>query len=1188
MEFIADLHIHSYLSRATAKNLNLEHLNLWAQLKGITVVATGDFTHPQWFSELSEKLEPAEEGLFKLKSAFGAETAPMVPASCEAPVRFILSVEISNIYKKAEKTRKVHNVILAPSLEVAKRIKERLARIGNVASDGRPILGLDSKRLLEMVLEVSPDVVFIPAHIWTPWFSILGSKSGFDSIEECFDDLTPEVFALETGLSADPAMIWRLSSLDHFTLVSNSDAHSPSNLGREANLFDTDLSYPAIRDALRTGDLNSFLGTLEYFPEEGKYHFDGHRKCGVRLSPVETLKNKKLCPVCGKPVTIGVMHRVEELADREVGEKPTGVHSYTSVLPLTDVLSEVLQVGPKSKKVTSVCRTLFEKCGSEFEILRKAPLDALDRHGPPLLGEAIQRMRHGQVQIAPGYDGEFGTISLFTKEERQQLLRQERLFAMPSKAKPTVQPQALQPSMFETGQTFGSRGAPTHSGRHEADPGTNRKSALSTPSAICTKKADQAATRQGFFLQRKDGPSQHYLPTFQCLLGNVNKAQQEAVQHIGGPLLIVAGPGTGKTRTLTHRIGYLIAKGIACPEQVLALTFTNKAAQEMTKRLRLIADEEGVLGKITIKTFHALCLDIISCEAEAIGINTPVCILNEADRKDVLRIAMQQEENDVSPGKADLDNMLHLISLAKQQMLSPEDDLGEAAPGFIPSGFKGAYGSYQELLLNNHLVDFDDLVFKTVKLFENHEALQREYQRRFAYISVDEYQDINYAQYRLIRLLTTPFHDICVIGDPDQAIYGFRGADVRYFQRFCQDYPAAKTISLTQNYRSTETILRASGQVMGAGTSDGERRGIWSGIHGSKAVTIVELPTERAEAEYVVKTIEQEVGGISHFSVDSGRIDTAQEKKEHTFSDFVVLYRVKEQAKAVKEAFERSGIPFQAVGDQKLATRRGIRELISYLKVGLSLESDLDVGRILNFPQRGISQTSVDAYKRWSATMGVPLLTVLNRAREAPRLLPKAQAGLIAFLENVKGLRDKIRGRDVYEQLQVILGQFSIADEMSNERTFEEHVATLLALSKSFAEDSNQFLAHLALQGEQDLFDPEAESVALMTMHAAKGLEFPVVFVIGCEDGLIPYRRKEQDHDDLTEERRLFYVAMTRAQDKIFLTHAAKRRWFGKRTVQCVSPFLQAIEEGLKQYKRPFSGKPIRKKNIAQLSLFHS
>ncbi len=290
VEFIADLHIHSYLSRATAKNLDLEHLNLWAQLKGIAVVGTGDFTHPQWFSELSEKLEPAEDGLFKLRPEFAAATAHSVPSRCAGPVRFALSAEISSIYKKGGKTRKVHNVVFVPTLDVAERIRVRLERIGNIASDGRPILGLDAKDLLEIVLEASEDAVLIPAHIWTPWFSVLGSKSGFDSLEECFDDLTGHIFAVETGLSSDPTMNWRVSSLDGLTLISNSDAHSPANLGREANLFDTEVSYPSIMEALRTGDPKRFLGTLEFFAEEGKYHFDGHRKCGVRLSPVETMR----------------------------------------------------------------------------------------------------------------------------------------------------------------------------------------------------------------------------------------------------------------------------------------------------------------------------------------------------------------------------------------------------------------------------------------------------------------------------------------------------------------------------------------------------------------------------------------------------------------------------------------------------------------------------------------------------------------------------------------------------------------------------------------------------------------------------------------------------------------------------------------------------------------------------------
>ncbi|UCD87133.1 MAG: UvrD-helicase domain-containing protein, partial [Desulfobacterales bacterium] len=511
MEFIADLHIHSYLSRATAKNLNLEHLNLWAQLKGITVVGTGDFTHPQWFSELSQKLEPAEGGLFNLKPEHAAQTASMVPTSCRGTVRFILSGEVSSIYKKDGKTRKVHNVVFVPGLEFAEKLNQRLSRIGNIASDGRPILGLDCKKLLEIVLETSEDAFLIPAHIWTPWFSVLGSKSGFDSLEECFEDLTPQIFAVETGLSSDPAMNWRVSSLDGYTLVSNSDAHSPANLGREANLFNTELSYSAVRDALTSGDPKRFLGTLEYFAEEGKYHFDGHRKCGVRLSPHETMKNKGRCPVCGKQVTIGVLYRVEELADRKAGEKPQMSHLYQSLLPLTDILSEVFQVGAKSKKVADACRMLVESLGPEFEILRKTSIKVLEQKGPPLFAEAINRMRNKQVHIAPGYDGEFGTISLFDDEERTHLLGQKRLFKVSSKR--------------------------------------SKKDEVRTCQAVLPLNISLTPSSDKGVEDRVRLPH------------NLNKAQQEAVKHAGGPLLLVAGPGTGKTFTLARRIAYLLQEG---------------------------------------------------------------------------------------------------------------------------------------------------------------------------------------------------------------------------------------------------------------------------------------------------------------------------------------------------------------------------------------------------------------------------------------------------------------------------------------------------------------------------------------------------------------------------------------------------------------------------------------------------
>ena len=305
MKFIADFHVHSKFSRATSKNLDLENLYIAAQIKGVTVVGTGDFTYPGWFSEISEKLQPAEPGLFKLKDEHAAICDAQVPRSCRAEVRFILSTEISNIYKKNDKTRKNHNLIMMPDLAVAETFNARLDKIGNIKSDGRPILGLDARNLLDILLETSQEAFLIPAHIWTPWFSVLGSKSGFDSIEECFDDLTPYIFAVETGLSSDPPMNWRVSGLDGLTLVSNSDAHSPQNLGREANIFNTDLSFGAIKAALKNGDRNHFLGTIEFYPEEGKYHFDGHRNCNVRLHPQETIKNNGKCPVCGKPLTIG-------------------------------------------------------------------------------------------------------------------------------------------------------------------------------------------------------------------------------------------------------------------------------------------------------------------------------------------------------------------------------------------------------------------------------------------------------------------------------------------------------------------------------------------------------------------------------------------------------------------------------------------------------------------------------------------------------------------------------------------------------------------------------------------------------------------------------------------------------------------------------------------------------------------
>ncbi len=423
MKYIADFHVHSKYSRATSPDMCPEGLWSWSQLKGIKVVGTGDFTHPQWFDELQKKLEPAAEGLFALKKEFRLNA---VPESCKEEISFILSAEISCIYRKHDKTRKIHCIVIAPAFDDALRINKRLSLIGNLSADGRPILGLDAKELLKIIIRESPEAMLIPAHIWTPHFSVFGAVSGFDSLEECFEELTPNIHAIETGLSSDPAMNWRLSALDDITLISNSDAHSPRKLGREANVLDTEISYPAILSALKTR--KGFSGTIEFYPEEGKYHADGHRNCGVCLSPEETMLYNYLCPVCGKKVTIGVLHRIEKLADRKKGFRPEDVPAYRSIIPLEEIIAEIRNVGVNTKAVEKVYNKLLEDHGNEFRILLEVPVEDIERSGFPRVSEAISRMRANRIYIAPGYDGEFGKIKIFEEVKRKDVKGQGPLF----------------------------------------------------------------------------------------------------------------------------------------------------------------------------------------------------------------------------------------------------------------------------------------------------------------------------------------------------------------------------------------------------------------------------------------------------------------------------------------------------------------------------------------------------------------------------------------------------------------------------------------------------------------------------------------------------------------------------------------------------------------------------------------
>ena len=408
MKIIGDLHIHSRFSMATSKEGTPENLDFWARKKGISLIGTGDFTHPAWRAELRERLIPEGNGLYRLKEEYVKEESRKFSGE---GTRFVVSGEISSIYKKKGKTRKVHNVILLPGLEAADAMAQCLEKIGNIHSDGRPILGLDSHDLLEMMLDVCPEGILIPAHIWTPHFSVLGAKSGFDSVEECFEELTSYVHALETGLSSDPAMNWRISGLDRYQLVSNSDAHSPSRLGREANLLDIECSYEGLYQAIQTG--KGLEGTVEFFPEEGKYHFDGHRKCGVSLSPTEAERLGEICPVCGKKLTMGVDHRVEQLADREEGFVKEDGRKYESLVPLPEVISACMGYSTASKKVQGCFEQMLQKLGTEFDILRNVPAEDIKSCAGERIAEGIENVRTGHVKRIPGYDGEYGKIELF-------------------------------------------------------------------------------------------------------------------------------------------------------------------------------------------------------------------------------------------------------------------------------------------------------------------------------------------------------------------------------------------------------------------------------------------------------------------------------------------------------------------------------------------------------------------------------------------------------------------------------------------------------------------------------------------------------------------------------------------------------------------------------------------------------
>ncbi len=1169
MKIVADLHIHSHFSRATSKNLTFEHLSRWAQLKGVHVVGTGDVAHPGWLKEMREKLLPAEEGLFRLRDELADAVQATVPPACRGAVRFMLGGEISNIYKRAgrsgeQRTRKVHNVVFAPSFEAVERLQARLEKIGNIRADGRPILGLDSRDLLETMLDADSECKLIPAHIWTPWFSLLGSKSGFDTVEECYGDLTSHIFAVETGLSSDPPMNWRVSGLDGYTLVSNSDAHSPEKLAREATLFDTELSYPAIFAALERGEGPAFGGTVEFFPEEGKYHLDGHRKCGVVWEPPVTLAHGGICTGCGKEVTVGVMHRVEALADRPAGHRPSRAAPYDSLIPLPEVLSEVYGVGAGSKQVEAEYAKLLARLGPELTILRAAPLAEIAAAGGERLAEGIGRMRRGEVVAEAGYDGEYGVIRLF------------RAVPMPG----------VSGAQFSL---FGEEEQPAEGPSPEEHPSTgdSLSSVLSRPPA--QDASSGGAETFEVSGQPQIGTTSKVLhespPVDDSLLAGLNPAQREAVLCTDVPLVIVAGPGTGKTRTLTVRIAHLIEAHGGAPEAILAITFTNKAAAEMAERLTALLGTDAA-ARVTVSTFHAFGAHLLRIWAAEAGLDPEFAICTDADRLALLREAAPELTS------AEAERLLARISDAKNRLQGPAE---VAAAG--DADLSAVYARYEAALHDNAALDFDDLLLRTVHLLESRPEVLAAVHARYRWLSVDEYQDVNLAQVRLLRLLTAGGANLCVIGDPDQAIYGFRGADRSYFLAFQQDYPTARLLRLSDNYRSTQLILDAAMQVLAA-----RRAEQVPPLHAVAALAEFSehvrldthrAATDRAEAEYVVHQIEQMVGGTSYFSVDSGRLDGDASAEpggaERAFGDFAVLYRLGAQSRALIEAFDRSGIPYQCAGHAPLAADAAVRQVLAHLWLAVQPRSKVHLAAVLAagkpaFP--AAAQANVAALLTSDLRGFRP-----GAARQNLEGLAPAFDAAVAAEGFTAAQRTRLRSlARFYERLDPAA---PVADLVRQAVAFTGdeqagRVPELLRRAESSGLSLRAFLQDIVLRGETDDYDPRADRVALLTLHAAKGLEFPVVFIVGCEEGLLPYERSSVSSvaaPDTDEERRLFYVGMTRARHKLVLISARTRFLFGLRMENPPSRFVGDIQDVLKQVREMAPGRAKKPEN-PQLSLF--
>lgn len=1044
--YIADLHIHSHYSRATSKECTPEYLDLWARRKGISILGTGDFTHPAWREELKEKLTPAEDGFYILKDEYRLDKE--IDNGAMAP-RFIISGEISSIYKKNGKVRKVHSLILLPGLSEAELLAKKLETIGNIHSDGRPILGLDCHDLLEITLEICPQAIYVPAHIWTPYFSLFGAFSGFDTIEECYEDLTPYIHALETGLSSDPPMNWRLSALDRFQLISNSDAHSPAKLGREANLLDIQLSYIGLSNAIQKGE--GLKGTIEFFPEEGKYHYDGHRKCHLCLAPLETEKYSGKCPICGRKLTIGVCHRIEQLADRKEGFVLPGARPFESLVPLPEVIASSIGYSSTSVKVQNKYKAMIKNLGPEFKILRELPIEDICQVSGYLISEGIRRLREGKVERSPGYDGEYGTIKLFDRAEIDNLSGQLCFFSADE-------------------MTCGN-------GKESAEKKTGKSKAL----LMDRQRAKRRENGREFGMMEENKA------------GSLNERQQKAVTAISRVIAVIAGPGTGKTKTLVSHAAYLMNERGVKASEITAVTFTKKAAEEMRTRLEDAVGGKRAVSLMNIGTFHSICYQLLQKQGLSFT------LADEMELFDLAQEVIRQFGLKIEPKQ-----FLRLVSLKKTGLKQRNE---ESSNDTEKLQLKPAYEAYEKFLSEEKIMDYDDLLMETLRLLKE-EKKNEIRKRNFSYLLVDEFQDISPAQYELIQAWNRRGRELFAIGDPDQAIYSFRGADARCFERLKADYPKLCTIRLKENYRSEPLIV--SGALAVIGKNEGPKRELVPVRENGNPIRLVTAFSEMAEDIFAAKEINRLIGGIDMLDSEQHLTDRS-EGNIRSFGDIAILYRTHRQGELLEKCLKKEGIPYVVAGREDFLTEESVRGTICFFKYLMNQEDRVALRLCLKL-----------LWKLPETSLSEPAVTSLIR-KYLPRLKKeKPQKLLLNWMEDM-------------------------------EFTGCEPMEKLVGMSL-FYKTMPEFLEALVFGGESDLKrcggkTYTADAVNLMTLHGAKGLEFPVVMICGARKGIIPLENQKQDID-LKEERRLFYVGMTRAEDELILVTSSEP-----------SPFLADIPD---------------------------